>query len=304
MVFAAAEAGAALAPALKDFTGPGVAFFNNLRVPAALLAASAIKDAFVLQGARGEGADSRVWRVVRYAYLLLMISAFAMEIGAIFLATHVGIQLGAENFNARAGTLVDMLVREFEFEYVAVRAQFISGLLAYVLAQGLRVRFALRKYSDLAWAATFCLFSAAGRMLSYHNAHAISYGGYPGLVYRWAVLSTRFFREHASARRPVVSLTIAMSALAAVFGLRAVGSAVRAMLSELATEIEESDEEHRYHDAYHRLREIQTSLATDLRTSMGEFKRLVAPRETSGWPPRPTAVVPGVTKAGGGGRGA
>ena len=53
MVVLQALAGAAaaeLTPELKDFSKDGIAFFNNIRTPAALLAASALKDAFVLQG--------------------------------------------------------------------------------------------------------------------------------------------------------------------------------------------------------------------------------------------------------------
>lgn len=73
------------APAIKDFTGAAISFFNNHRVPAALLAASSIKDAFVLQG-RGSKLpedDARAWRLVRYAYLLLMITSFGMEMCAV-----------------------------------------------------------------------------------------------------------------------------------------------------------------------------------------------------------------------------
>ena len=51
--------------------------------PAALLAATAIKDAFVLQSVQALDIDSRVfmakWRLVRYAYLLLMITAFGLD---------------------------------------------------------------------------------------------------------------------------------------------------------------------------------------------------------------------------------
>lgn len=77
--------GAETAPAIKDFTGAAISFFNNHRVPAALLAASSIKDAFVLQG-RGSKLpedDARAWRLVRYAYLLLMITSFGMEMCAV-----------------------------------------------------------------------------------------------------------------------------------------------------------------------------------------------------------------------------
>jgi hypothetical protein len=54
----------ALAP--RDFT---VSFFNNHRVPAVLLAATAIKDAFILQGRKDVALkEARAWRLIRYAY--------------------------------------------------------------------------------------------------------------------------------------------------------------------------------------------------------------------------------------------
>lgn len=115
---------------LKDYSGAAVSFFNNHRVPAALLAATAIKDAFVLQGLRDVKADQqRSWRLVRYGYLLLMITAFSMEMSVIYMSTHVSVQLGAGGFNSEARSLIDMLIREFEYEYCAVRSQFISGML-------------------------------------------------------------------------------------------------------------------------------------------------------------------------------
>ena len=41
---------ASTAPVLANHAAAGAAFFNNMRTPAALLAAGALKDAFVLQG--------------------------------------------------------------------------------------------------------------------------------------------------------------------------------------------------------------------------------------------------------------
>ena len=61
--------------ATKAFGNEGVAFFNNMRVPAALIAAAAIKDAFVMQSSPEDLKNSKAWRFLRNAYLILQIVA-------------------------------------------------------------------------------------------------------------------------------------------------------------------------------------------------------------------------------------
>ena len=236
------------AEVLRDFTAPAISFFNNHRVPAALLAATAIKDAFVLQGRRdvsgGVSATTRSWRLVRYAYLLLMIMAFGMEISVIFMATHVGVQLGAAGgFDPVGTSLVQMLIREFEYEYVSVRAQFITGVMAFVAAQALRVRYSLRRYEDLSFCAMFSLFSATFGMLSYNNAKTITFGGYGGLVQRWIKLSIQFYTERCSLRRPMSIIAAVTSVLAVAFLVKAVYSSATSLVSEGWNENDHDSEE-------------------------------------------------------------
>jgi hypothetical protein len=169
---------------LADYTGVSGSFFNNLRVPAALLATSAVRDAYALtlvppanmqQFDREHGIDaSRSWRALRYTYLLLMVIVLALELNVIFLATQVTAQLATKSFDARAESLVALLEREFEFEYVAVRFHFVTGLLLYVIGQGLRVRYQLRRYTQISYSAMLVLFATAAGMLTYHNSQTIS----------------------------------------------------------------------------------------------------------------------------------
>ena len=116
---------------------------------------------------------------------------------------------------------------------MAVRCQFITGLLAYVCAQALRVRFSLRRFNDLACCAMCCLMSAASGMLAYNNAHTVTFGGYVGLLQRWVVLSVRFFYERVSSRQPMAYITAATAASALFFLIRASASAGRIIVSDL-----------------------------------------------------------------------
>ena len=51
-------------------------------------------------------------------------------------------------------------------------------------------------------------------MLTYNNAHTVSFGGYPGLVRRWIVLHKDFFFGRGRRGMPMAVLTIVLTAMA------------------------------------------------------------------------------------------
>lgn len=149
---------------------------------AAVLAAMCIQEMFALQRPPAECmrswddshnmARSRSWRTLRYAYLLLMVLAFSLEISTIFVSTQVSTQLATSTWSPNTRflsnlSLVDFLVSEFELEYSIVRGHFLTGLLSFTIAQSLRVRYALRKYRSLAISGMCCLLTAASGMVCY-----------------------------------------------------------------------------------------------------------------------------------------
>ena len=161
-----------------------VGYFNNLRVPAAVLMSIIMKEMFALQNEPSKcmrkwdvehGINlSKRWRTLRYMYLLLMILSFSLETFTIFVATQVLTQLataqrvavipvgtGINNLTDgekvsgffRLGSskevhqsMVDFLLSNFEYEYATCRFHFFTGLLSFCIATALRVRYALRKY--------------------------------------------------------------------------------------------------------------------------------------------------------------
>ena len=74
-------------PLLRSFGSEGIAFFNQLRTPAALVAAAAIKDAFVMQSAPEDIKRSRGWTLLRELYLLFQLLSFSTELSSVFFAT-------------------------------------------------------------------------------------------------------------------------------------------------------------------------------------------------------------------------
>jgi hypothetical protein len=162
---------------------------------------------------------SRAWRRLRYAYLLLMVFAFSLETSTIFVATQVSTQLATATIDSKASSLVCFLVRDFEFEYCAVRSHFFTGLLSFTIAQALRVRYTLCNYTLLSISGMCCLLTAASGMLTYMNANIITYGGFNSLLRRTLVLSMRFLMANMR-RGPMSTITIIYFMLTVIFALR------------------------------------------------------------------------------------
>jgi hypothetical protein len=92
-----AATGHAATALVKSFNSEGIAFFTQLRTPAALLAAAAVKDAYVLTGTVPDDIQtSRSWTFLRDAYLYLQLLTFSTAMTTIFIATHaiVSLQMG------------------------------------------------------------------------------------------------------------------------------------------------------------------------------------------------------------------
>ena len=101
-----------------------------------------------------------------------MVLAFCLETNTIFVATQVLTSLATQTSTSKDSTelslemendkigglftlgrrevhqsMVDFLIKNFEFEYTTVRFHFVTGLMSFTVAQALRVRYALRKYT-------------------------------------------------------------------------------------------------------------------------------------------------------------
>jgi hypothetical protein len=139
-------------------------------------------------------------------YLLLQLTCFSSTILCIFISTHAIVSLQCSvgvSGVTEATSLIAMMKSHFEFEYVTVRASFGTGLLAFVVAQALRVRYELRRAKETSWAAMWLTLASAAFMVAYNNAKSITYGGYTGLVARWGQLSAQLLLERSSFAHPM-----------------------------------------------------------------------------------------------------
>lgn len=230
---ASTASAAASSAVLKSFASDGVNFFNSLRTPAALVAAAAIKDAFALQSAPDDVKKSRAWTALRNMYLLLQLACFSSTILCIFISTHaiVNLQCSAGVSGVTEATsLIAMMRSHFEFEYVSVRASFGTGLLAFVVAQALRVRYELRRAKEMSWAAMWLTLASAAFMVAYNNSKSITYGGYTGLVARWGRLSVQLLLERSSFAHPMPLVCAFLTAFGSAIAVRV---ALRLALDQL-----------------------------------------------------------------------
>ena len=178
------------------------AFFFNLLTPAALIAAGALNDAFIFVDAQKANEDSGMrakfniarlnevkWQRLTNAYCFLMIIAFGTQLMTVFMGTIAGCRMLGGHFDPMAENVVAMLVREFEWDYVAVRTQFVTGILAFILAQALRVYKELHQRELLARAASMFLLFCAGQCLAFFNSHLTVYGSFVSMLVRYGVLA-------------------------------------------------------------------------------------------------------------------
>ena len=99
-----------------DYTTAAVTFFSNVRVPATLVAATAIKEAFVLVSVPRDLAASQGWRILRRCYTLLMLFSFSEELSCVFISTGAMMLLQSGTLDTKAPSLVALLARESDTE--------------------------------------------------------------------------------------------------------------------------------------------------------------------------------------------
>jgi hypothetical protein len=199
----------------KCFKVEGIAFFNAMRTPAALVAAAAINDASVLTRVEDDIKNSRSMMALRNAYLMLNLIAFGVETLCIFVSTHAIMRLQMRPPSTTMACSLVALLRGpgFEFEYVSVRASFMSGLLSFAAAQALRARVSLRESKELADGAMWLLLSIVAMLLVYNNSMSITYGGFGGLLGKWLCMSWALAISRLNFRHPIAVSGVIMTAL-------------------------------------------------------------------------------------------
>ena len=120
--------------ALSDHSSAASSLFGNYRVPAALFAGAAAGAAFGLPISES---DLTRTGVVKRVYALLMLGSLSAELVTVIVAT-LAMGLIAARRHAPTENVGSFLREHYHLEYVAVRFNFLVGLLGFTLAMGLR----------------------------------------------------------------------------------------------------------------------------------------------------------------------
>ena len=94
------------AVALKDHSAAAKDFFSAVRTPATLLAAGALKEAWVMRSGSKSAEENLKWTLVRNTYLLLMVFAFGLNLMVVFDSTDAGLRLQAGGYDPNAASVV------------------------------------------------------------------------------------------------------------------------------------------------------------------------------------------------------
>jgi hypothetical protein len=179
--FAPAIATAATTDTLTNQVGMALGFFNNVRIPATLLAGSALGALFV----QLPDTNCKYSRLLRVLYLAFAASTVALELSCVFMSTTMSVRLLAGHFNPMAASAVDFLRREFEFEYIAVRLSFFTGILSFFGFIGFRLWLTfIEKQPYIAKALVFFLLAIASYFGAFWRHTVVNYGGYFSMLAR------------------------------------------------------------------------------------------------------------------------
>lgn len=200
----------------------------NYQAPAALVAGAVIASFYDMEKDDKMSLhkeDARWARVAKNGVKILLMSAFALEMLAVFVSTVTGTMLlsASGTVPATVTTPMGLLRTTFEFEYLACRICFLQGLVNWLSA--IALQHAIPKVSDSASARRMNQFVSASlislvlMMMSVYNANS-EFNNYLQMLLRFvAIVATKFYGGWPPRLAPV--LTVPALVVATALGVRA-----------------------------------------------------------------------------------
>lgn len=111
----------AAAPLLKDCTQGAVGFFGSARVPATLVAGSALATLFALASNVASERPKKEEAILRRVDAMMALYSFLLAVTAVILSTTASTTLLLGKHDPMATDVYHFLKREFNFEFVLTR---------------------------------------------------------------------------------------------------------------------------------------------------------------------------------------
>eukprot|EP00527_Entomoneis_sp_CCMP2396_P005454 CAMPEP_0198139670 /NCGR_PEP_ID=MMETSP1443-20131203/2932_1 /TAXON_ID=186043 /ORGANISM="Entomoneis sp., Strain CCMP2396" /LENGTH=268 /DNA_ID=CAMNT_0043801869 /DNA_START=249 /DNA_END=1055 /DNA_ORIENTATION=- len=205
----------------------------NLGAPSALVAGAVIATIYESIGSGAlevRKSDSKITRAMKRVTRVLLLSAFALEVMAIFVTTVTGTMLLSRTLDymdeivpvTAETTPLAFLRSNFEFEYLTARIAFLQGLINWVIAIGLAhiipdANQGTRKMNKFIGSS---LFTVVLIMLAFYNGHMTFYDNYFGMLIHWFEVTAKRYIWHYPPR-PMVYLIAPSLLISLYWGIQA-----------------------------------------------------------------------------------
>jgi hypothetical protein len=188
---------------VDEFADEAYGWCVDLGSPAALIAGAVI--AILYENARGgqlelRKGDTPYVKFAKKMTSILLLSAFALEIVAIFVTTVTGTMMRNTDFSVTKTTArnaLEFMRQNFEFEYLTARLSFLQGLLNWLAA--VAVEFTIPSATEGRVAPKMDQFVAVSLstliliLISFYNKHLTYYDNYFKMMTRWLYVSVHKF---------------------------------------------------------------------------------------------------------------
>jgi hypothetical protein len=150
-----------------------------MRLPATFLATQALNSLFRLRESR-QILNLESEKTLTSITQFLALVAFMAAITSVVSGTAAGVMILNGDFNPMAPTAYELLIRDFEFEFLSVRLNFITAIFAFVVGTGTQsiVQFDLLEpgREKLLYMFLGAVVSINSYLISYFNHHIYEYG--------------------------------------------------------------------------------------------------------------------------------
>jgi hypothetical protein len=225
---------------MADYTATAITYFTSIRVPAALIAGSALAALFSLadKARMGrEGATSRRQGVVLLAYHIFALFALVLSLNVVVTATATSNMLLLGTANPMAASAYQFLKREVEYEFALTRVSFHTGVLSFLgcIACRALLEFDLLKKERTrpALLVIFTMSSLLFHLFSFVNQRLVCWPNLP-------MMAIAVFKMYIG-RAIVTRNPAALASVATLIG--AIGTTISLLLQSATAEIKETKDD-------------------------------------------------------------
>ena len=210
---------ATTASVLLDFSQEADAYFGGIRTPASLILGASLGALFTNVDAKPNMTPRE--RSATRLYNTCVFVSYLLSFATLVFATAAGVMIMHNDFNAKATSVYELLMREFEFEFLTVRLSYLCSLVWFVVGITSRIlveyKLLVKERRDEACVVCFGVTAIVTHLWSYINSTLADWQSLHSQVLRLVqIILTRAFKE----RQPLQIVSLMSAVLACFFYAR------------------------------------------------------------------------------------